>query len=206
MAETVAFACAHCGTEFTYSRGRYNKYLRRFGKDPLYCTHKCFAAERRVQTAATATFICEGCGKTTAMRRQEYRVSATGRIVGYYVRKQRFCTSACANNTRKRTAEGRFERGEHTRLVDQNGYVQIFNGGGKRVYEHRVIMEKTLRRTLSRTEQVHHRNGEKTDNRPENLELWSRAQPAGQRVIDKIAFAIEMLRLYPDFAARLASS
>lgn len=203
MAEMFTFACTHCGAAFAYPKTRYNKYRKKWGRDPLYCTHKCFAAERRVQTAATAVFVCEGCGKTVQMRRQEYQSSATGRTVAYFVRKQRFCSRSCSNQTAQRTLEGRFQRGEHPRLIDQNGYVQVVppNNGGKRAYEHRVVMEGVLGRPLARTEQVHHRNGDRADNRPENLELWSRAQPAGQRVIDKIAFAVEMCQLYPEFLA-----
>ena len=34
------------------------------------------------------------------------------------------------------------------------------------------------------------------DNRPENLELWSKGQPAGQRVADKVAWAVDLLERY----------
>jgi len=48
------------------------------------------------------------------------------------------------------------------------GYKRI-NVEGKRVLEHRYVMEKYLQRKLLRTEYIHHRNGINTDNRLENL-------------------------------------
>ena len=62
--------------------------------------------------------------------------------------------------------------------------------------QHRLVMEQHLGRKLLRHENVHHINGVRDDNRLENLELWSKWQPPGQRVIDKIEWAIQLLELY----------
>ena len=57
------------------------------------------------------------------------------------------------------------------RFVRDDGYVVIRTGDGHYRFEHRLVMEKKLGRKLTRSETVHHINGDKQDNIEENLQL-----------------------------------
>ena len=77
----------------------------------------------------------------------------------------------------------------------KDGYI-IRNVNNKQVFQHREVMKKHLGRALLPHETVHHKNGQRSDNRIENLELWSKSQPSGQRVEDKLAWARWFLAQY----------
>jgi hypothetical protein len=80
------------------------------------------------------------------------------------------------------------------------GHPRAVTGNGRYVFEHILVMEQLLGRYLLAHETVHHRNGVRDDNRPENLELWTRPQPPGIRVSDAIAWAHEILARYEETA------
>jgi HNH endonuclease len=69
-------------------------------------------------------------------------------------------------------------------------------GRGLYVFEHILVAEGLLGRYLVEGESVHHINGVRHDNRPENLELWTRPQPTGIRVSDAIAWARQIYDRY----------
>lgn len=89
-----------------------------------------------------------------------------------------------------------------TRYVVEGGYVRIKFDHPRAskgwVLEHIVVMECVLGRALLPGEEVHHVNGVRGDNRPENLELWVVSQPKGQRPSDLVAWAYEILARYGD--------
>jgi hypothetical protein len=104
----------------------------------------------------------------------------------------------CSN--KQRIAEGNFNwRGGKTKTT--KGYILVYYPGHHRnsnnyVFEHILVMEERIGRNLVSGETVHHINGIRDDNRPENLELWVKPHPTGIRVEDAVKWAQEILKLY----------
>lgn len=126
----------------------------------------------------------EGCDRT---------YFANGLCNMHYTRKRTTGDAGEAALRRKPAGSGNVYR-----YIDKNGYVYLTfpDDKGRRILEHRHVMECHLGRPLWPDESVHHKNGSRGDNRIGNLELWSRWQPAGQRVEDKVVWAKEILARY----------
>ena len=80
------------------------------------------------------------------------------------------------------------------RVVSMPEHPNASKGG--QLLEHVLVMSEHLGRPLLPNENVHHKNGVRDDNRIENLELWSTSQPSGQRVEDKLEWAMDIIRIY----------
>jgi ribosomal protein L34 len=81
--------------------------------------------------------------------------------------RRRFCSKRCAGlASNPRTPDNEFKA----------RYRQITTPDGRKVLEHRWVMEQVLGRPLLADEQVHHKNHNRLDNRPENLEVVTSAE------------------------------
>jgi hypothetical protein len=78
------------------------------------------------------------------------------------------------------------------------GYLEYKSGKLRGVRVHRHLYEQHYGIKLLPHQNIHHINGDRTDNRIENLELWDTSQPSGQRVEDKIKYYFDLVKQYKD--------
>jgi hypothetical protein len=161
----VTVTCDRCEKEF--QRTAWEVETKRKKGWALYCSVECRDAvkkgrrgERRAEYVTLKCAHCEGA----------FEVSPRD------AKAREFCSLSCAGQSRG----GR--KPLKTRTVNSSGYAFVYVPPDERPpyakhtprhAEHRVVMAKMLGRWPMQHESVHHVNGDKLDNRPENLQLRS---------------------------------
>ena len=111
-----------------------------------------------------------------------------------------YARQLCKTHYRRWLASGDPQGSKPVREIAGEGYVhhgyfvvpvpaelRHLTNGESPCLEHRLVMAQVLGRALTDDESVHHKDGNRLNNDPANLELWSGWQPSGQRVNDKVA-------------------
>ena len=177
MKYAIVKLCPVCGKEFKAIHHGVDKTGKK--RWTVYCGRECKKQHFRQLRPVAA---CIQCGKGVS-----YIPS----------RPRRFCGRSCQFLWWSK--QGKQDRRSKRRFIHKSGYVYVWSKNHPSttprncyLLEHRVVMEKAIGRYLQRYETVHHKNGIRHDNRIENLELWSKQHPSGQRVSELMSRIAEM--------------
>lgn len=179
--------CERCGTEFWVVKS--NRDRRRF------CSKACHDI---AQTKTPVVKDCATCGTRIVLKPSQAVCRGGERV---------YCSRNCMGLGRTKRPLDRLHNGKPARL-DDDGYVWVWEPGNpaSRRYkgwmaEHRLVAEQQIGRPLVSTDEVHHVNRIKHDNRPVNLEVLDGVThakiTAQQRMSDKALVAEYLKRFGP---------
>ena len=160
--------CPNCHKTFSYQSMSKRKY----------CSGTCKSAFRRKIKVDNVEGECIVCKKTFSFNRYILNLA---------------CSNKCKLKIKSQTGQEGYLSRDGYRYISRDH--PNSNKYGK-IFEHTFVMSEFMGRPLKKGENVHHKNGVKSDNRIENLELWDKNQPSEQRVEDKIKFYKEFLQEY----------
>lgn len=147
----IIISCENCGKEFQIHP--YQQLTRKF------CSSKCYHISTRTTKKLPPNTTCLQCGKP--IYRKPSRLKK-----GF-----RYCSRECSGLSKRGKLPSNYKGGS----IDKRGYKYICVSG-KKLSEHRVIMESRLQRKLTRNEDVHHIDGNKSNNDINNLILLTKSK------------------------------
>lgn len=109
-------------------------------------------------------------------------------------RKRKVCSQECAVTLRSGPGAHNYNGGLHRRKSD--GRLEIMCRDGTHVMFYRAVMEAHLKRRLRSDEQVHHLNGDCTDDRLENLQLISASEHTKLHAVPAVRRRWDRVRKY----------
>lgn len=197
---SIFLNCSVCNKSFKIKQSAVDR-----GKG-LYCSRNCYFTQKRLENSSkcvvclkikadwecrVSKLYCRNCWRKDLFSRHPENLEK--RKIKSLIKYRKENGLPLDTPKRSRNPDG---------YISTHGYKVLYIDEhpncyrGSEIFEHTFVMSNHLRRPLAKGENIHHKNGIKLDNRIENLELWTRKQPPGQRISDLIKYYREFIEFY----------